>query len=138
MRETCRTSLSFFLLIRFDSSTQRMCEIFVRKESPLQLSNLLAPPQNPYPPVSSNEANRTISLRIYILSRPFFSAYSKRRFIALSLHEWINADPLLKDSVANGLATAWLATARTFFEKCIDAITKQVFTSFHSRFIRYS
>lgn len=52
MRETCRTSLSFFLLIRFDSSTQRMCETFVKKESPLQLSNLLAPPQNPYPPVS--------------------------------------------------------------------------------------
>lgn len=68
------------------------------------------------------------------------------RFIALSLHGAVTdgRNPLLKEIRSTVSWSSWLLHGyhlpirANIFEKCIDVITKQVFTSFHSRFIRYS
>lgn len=90
---------------------------------------------------------------VYILPTSFARPLIHSAFYrALFAVEWID-DPLLKEtrstvSTSSSARRRWTerdghrqwttAIRANIFEKCIDVITKQVFTSFHSRFIRYS
>lgn len=89
----------------------------------------------------SFERNRTTSFPIYIYSSLLHVHSFTVRFIALSFHGAVvdRRHPLLKEtrstaSLHGQWATTTLPIRANIFEKCIDVITKQVFTSFHSRF----
>ena len=93
------------------------------------------------PSFHSNEIELLPFLYIYIYSSLLHVHSFTVRFIALSFHGAVvdRRHPLLKEtrstaSLHGQWATTTLPIRANIFEKCIDVITKQVFTSFHSRF----
>lgn len=96
--------------------------------------------KNPYPRFIRTKSNYFLSYTYIYPSLLHVHSFTVR-FIALSFHGAVvdRRHPLLKEtrstaSLHGQWATTTLPIRANIFEKCIDVITKQVFTSFHSRF----